>query len=98
MTPDRMHVKAIAPGGRVLWLRRPHAGQPDYRIAPACIARIGVGHPLPPGVKIKLARADSGWWVFGEDISGHYISLAFDNSQFGYLDAKTGKFIFFGQN
>ncbi|MBS0471910.1 MAG: hypothetical protein JSR60_12610 [Proteobacteria bacterium] len=98
VTPDRMHVKAIAPGGRVLWLRKPHAGLPDYRVAPACIARIGVDRPLPTGVKIKLTRARGGSWIFGEGISGHYISLTFDNSQFGYLDAKTGKFIFVGQN
>jgi hypothetical protein len=85
--------------GRLVWKNDPHAGIPDHGSAPACIVAIGVNlyamGPMPKG-PFKLWNRN-GPYTVEEGRTGHYIQLRFDNSQFGFIEVRTGKFIWLGQ-
>ena len=100
VAPDGRHLAAIDAKGHLVWTVDPHAGLPDYRQAPACVYAIGskiygllslTSHPIRiPAYGVMKA--------ISEGKTGHYMWLAFDNSQFGLVDIWTGKFMFMGQN
>ena len=80
---DGRHVIAIRDDGAILWNRNPFD---DAGLEP-----YRVDNP-----KIVRICAPSEWSI--RDREGHYISIAFDSSQFGIINTETGDYIFCGQD
>jgi hypothetical protein len=99
ITADRRHLMAVTPAGDVLWRRAPHKGIPNYRVTPACIAGIGSTDGkvvVVEGAYLRRAMRSDPRNSFARN--GHYIGLWFDNSQAGYVEIHTGKFVWIGQD
>ena len=84
---DGRHVAAIGQNGNILWHRDPFAdaGLEFYRTKRPQIVWVGQASK----------RTLEGMRGKG---SGRFISITYNNSQFGVLDAKTGDFTFMGQD
>ena len=98
---DGRHLEEIDARGKSVWVDNPHMGLPAYRVDPPCIFALG---PKAHGMSI-LRGSIRGYSTFRrrvvaitEGATGHYVGLTFDNSQFGFVDVKSGDFIFEGQN
>ncbi len=99
ITRDRRHLTAVTPSGDLLWRRAPHKGIPNYRVAPACIVGVGFrggGQPVLTDTGLRRIMADDPLHRFSS--KGRYLGLWFDNSQTGFVDMRSGDFIFMGQN
>ena len=83
---DGRHVSAIGPDGKILWSRDPFADAhvPFYRTETPRIFYIGKAHK-----KDELDLATKG--------IARIIAITYDSSQYGFLDVRTGDFIFWGQ-
>lgn len=85
---DHRHIAAINSIGKVVWLRDPFedAHLSPYRIAKPRITRFA------PLLDCQIRNRTS------LILRNHFIFVGFDSSQFGSLDARTGDFLFEGQN
>lgn len=82
---DGKHLSAIDSEGHVLWTSAPFsdAHLKPYRIAEPRIVQIYA--PLP-------------WMLEGAKEKSAFVALAFESTQFGVVDLKSGKFFFLGQD
>lgn len=84
---DGRHLSAIGPDGNLLWTRNPYVdtGSHYYR-RKEVITYLG---PLSAEYNRLMKK---------QNIAGPFIGIAFDSSQFGALDLKTGNFFNLGQD
>jgi hypothetical protein len=84
---DGRHLSAIGPDGKLLWTRNPYVdtGSHYYR-RKEIITYLG---PLPA----EYARVSK-----KQNLGGPFIQIAFDSTQFGAVDVKTGNFFNLGQD
>ena len=84
---DGRHLSAIGPDGKLLWTRNPYvdSGSHYYR-------RQEVITYLGPSPVDDTSLAGK------HDLHGPFIRIAFDSTQFGVVDVKTGKFFNLGQD
>ncbi len=84
---DGRHLSAIGPDGKLLWTRNPYvdAGSHYYR-RKEVITYLG---PLP---------AEYAHLATKQKVGGPFIQIAFDSTQFGAVDVKTGTFFNLGQD
>jgi hypothetical protein len=86
---DGRSISAFGSDGKRVWQVDPFvdAKMRPYRTPHPVIARLAV----MPNCAIQNLSRDA-------RLNDHFISVQFDSSQSGLLDAKTGHFIFMGQN
>ena len=80
---DGRHLSAITFDGKVLWTRSPFV---DAKLEPYRMAEpriVRIGPPLP--WMIKAAK-------------GAFVAIAFESTQFGLVDVKSGDFVLLGQD
>jgi hypothetical protein len=84
---DGRHLSAIGPDGKLLWTRNPYVdtGSHYYR-RKEVIVYLG---PLSTEYTQLMKK---------QHVAGPFIGIAFDSTQFGALDVKTGNFFNLGQD
>jgi hypothetical protein len=89
---DGRHVGAIGPDGKLLWVRNPFedAKMCPYRSARPVIASLKAADTLA-GLTDALKHR-------GFNPNHPFLWIAFDSSQSGLIDERTGDFLFEGQN
>jgi hypothetical protein len=86
---DRHHIAAIAPNGKLLWVRDPFedSKMPYYR-----------GPQHSPIWSVGIANTGYEKQMRGENGSVRFVEVKFVSSQYGLINQATGQFIFLGQN
>jgi hypothetical protein len=110
LNSDGRHVKAIAPNGKILWA---HDAFNDYGLEPYRVTKpVIVVFKLSASSQEEydtareresheaITTTDARAIGFAErqDYSKRFIEITFNSSQFGDIDAASGKFTFGGQN
>lgn len=92
LQPDRRHVIAYSPDGKVLWSRDVSA-EVDYEGAPFRVPKapaiLSIGPTNERTLKIMKDRGKG---------SGHFAGVTFDSGTFGIIDLKNGDVTLMGQD
>jgi hypothetical protein len=92
---DGRHVAAISPDGKVHWNRDPMADAHLERYHDPALLSYRV---KTPRIVFIGKEPDQHAQRMTKEGSGKFVAIAYENSQFGDVDIKTGDFIFGGQD